>query len=48
MISHPPTSLKVKNEHVFRVTRHFMIQYEQLETKDGGEWKDASRGSWQQ
>jgi hypothetical protein len=44
MISHPPTSLIVENEHLFRVTRHMMIQYEQLETKDG-EWKDASGGA---
>ena len=33
MISYPPTSLIVENEHLFRVTRHIMIQYEQLETK---------------
>jgi hypothetical protein len=46
MISYPPpTSLLVENEQLFKVTRHIMIQYEQLETKDG-EWKDASRGSW--
>jgi hypothetical protein len=45
MISYPPTSLTVENEPLFRVTRHIMIQYEQLETKDG-EWKDARRGSW--
>ena len=46
MISYPPTSLMVENEHLFRVTRHdIMIQYEQLETRNG-EWKDASRGGW--
>jgi hypothetical protein len=39
MISYPPTSLIVENEHSFRVTSHIMMQYEQLETKDG-EWKD--------
>jgi hypothetical protein len=41
----PPTSLIVENEQLFKVTRHIMVQYEQVETNDG-EWKDASRGSW--
>jgi hypothetical protein len=46
MISYPPpTSLIVENEQLFKFARHIMIQYKQLETKDG-EWKDASRGSW--
>jgi hypothetical protein len=46
MISYPPpTSFIVENEQLFKVTRHIMIQSEQLETKDG-EWKGASRGGW--